>query len=292
MTSFDDIKKEALSLGWDDVRITKAEISQNDIKAYFHWTAQEFHGQMKYMENELRCYPEKLLEGVKTAIMFVSYYKQPSLPFRDDAGLVASYARGKDYHNIHRKRLKKFISWLEQQTGKRNIARGFSDSLPILEKALAAQAGLGWIGKNTLLIHPKFGSFILLSGVLTTLDLPYEQKTSHKPRCGSCQKCIQNCPSQALREPYCLDARRCLAYHLIESKNKIPEEIRKKNPGYIFGCDICQSVCPHNKSTIPTTKAEFSPQQGIGPYIDQEQLKQIKKNPALLFGTALKRGLS
>ncbi|NGX43753.1 MAG: Epoxyqueuosine reductase [Chlamydiae bacterium] len=241
------------------------------------------------MENDIRCYPEKLLPGAKTAIIFVSYYKQEKKPFRKGEGLIASFARGRKYQNIHHRRLKKFIRWLEERSGQKNIAKGFSDTTPILEKALAVQAGLGWFGKNTLLIHRKFGTFTLLSGVLTTLEFSEAAIEMRLPRCGSCQRCIDACPTQALVSPFHLDVNKCLSNHLIESKNEIPAEIKEKNPGYIFGCDICQDVCPHNVRTNPSETEEFMPASGMGDYLTLQQLEELSKQPEKLFGTPLTR---
>ncbi|MFT4551732.1 MAG: epoxyqueuosine reductase [Chlamydiales bacterium] len=289
--SLEEIRAEALRLGWDDVGVTAAKIPEEDIAAYQRWLEQKAHADLKYMENQVRCNPSEMLASAKSAIIFVSYYRQEKLPFRNDSGLVASYARGRDYHNIHRKRLKKFIRWMEERSGQKEIARGFSDSAPVLEKALAVQAGLGWFGKNTLLIHRRFGTFILLSGLFTTLDL--EHTRSHLqlriPRCGSCQKCIDACPVNAFSSPYVLDANRCLSYHLIESKNQIPEDIKKQNPGYVFGCDICQDVCPHNHRKALSTTADFSSEKGMGPYLSNDRIQEFKENPEILYGSPLNR---
>lgn len=290
MVKNEEVKAFALSLGYDDVGITKAEIPEPDILSYREWLENQFHADLAYMENELRCYPQKLLPGAKTAIIFVSYYKQPKEEFREDAGLIASYARGKDYHNVHHSRLKKMIRWLEERSGQTNIAKGFSDSTPILEKALAVQAGLGWFGKNTLLIHKRFGTFTLLSGLLTTLEFaPTIAPDLRLPRCGVCQKCIDACPTQALVSPYRLDAAKCLSYHLIESKKEIPQEIAKRNPGYVFGCDICQDVCPHNQRKALSLTDAFSPEAGIGAYMNGEKIEELLDHPEKLFGTPLKR---
>ncbi len=287
--SFEELKQQALELGWDDVGITSAKVPEEDILAYKEWLKEEFHGDLGYMENEIRCYPEKLLPGAKTALIFVTYYKQPPLPFEKDAGLIASYARGRKYHNVHHSRLKKMIRWLEARTGKTNIAKGFSDSTPILEKALAVQAGLGWFGKNTLLIHRKFGTFTLLSGLITTLEIAGQVQTLRLPRCGSCTRCIDACPTKALVSPYRLDAAKCLSNHLIESEKAIPKDIAKKNPGYIFGCDICQDVCPHNKRTPVSNAKDFSPESGMGAYLSLPQLGELELEPEKLFGTPLQR---
>ncbi|MFQ5729612.1 MAG: epoxyqueuosine reductase, partial [Waddliaceae bacterium] len=147
--SIAEVREQAFRLGWNDVGITPAVIPKEDIEAYREWIRQHYHGDLSYMVKEIRCKPNELLPGAITAILFISYYKQKRQPFRTDAGLIASYARGRKYHNVHHRRLKKFIYWLEERSGQQNIAKGFSDSTPILEKALAVQAGLGWFGKNT-----------------------------------------------------------------------------------------------------------------------------------------------
>lgn len=287
--SFEDLKAKALQLGWNDMGITKALISPEDLQAYKQWIAEDKHAELSYMEKEIRCYPEDFFPGAKTAIIFVTYYKQPKQEFSEKQGLIASYARGRDYHHLHRKRLKLFIKWLEEAVGQTGIAKGFSDSSPVLEKALAVQAGLGWFGKNTLLIHRRFGTFTLLSGLFTTLEFAYPVMAARLPRCGSCTRCMDACPTQALVSPYKLDAAKCLSYHLIESKKEIPLEIQKNNPGYIFGCDICQDSCPHNKRTSPSLSVEFSPESGNGVYLKAEDLHILEKTPEKLFGTPLQR---
>ncbi|MEC7839139.1 MAG: tRNA epoxyqueuosine(34) reductase QueG [Chlamydiota bacterium] len=285
-----EIREKALNLGWDDVGITDAIIPEEDIKAYREWLSENYHGNLGYMENELRCSPQQLLPDAKSAIIFLSYYKQEKQEFTDSAGVIASYARGRDYHNVHRRRLKKFIRWLEEKSGQTDIAKGFSDSTPVLEKALAVQAGLGWFGKNTLLIHRKYGTFTLLAGVFTSLKLPVTTtKNLRLPKCGSCTRCLDACPTKAITAPYKLDARKCLSYHLIESKKEIPEKIRNENPGYVFGCDICQDACPHNLRKPLSLSPDFSPEKGIGSYIDENKLSNILKNPESLFGTPLNR---
>jgi len=289
MLLFDEIKEKALELGFDDVGVTKAQIPQTDIKAYQDWLSQQRNADLTYMENQIRCYPDQILPGAKTAIIFVSYYKQEKIEFSKTAGVVASYARGRDYHHVHRKRVKKFISWLEAKTSLKDIAKGFSDSTPVMEKALAVQAGLGWFGKNSLLIHRRFGTFTLLAGLFTTLDIPNPVMNLSLPRCGTCNRCIEACPTQAIIAPYIVNASLCLSYHLIESKNEISESIQKQNPGYIFGCDICQDVCPHNIRKPVSDTQDFSPESGIGSSIDSLRLEELEINPEKLFGTPLQR---
>lgn len=289
MLTFEQIRQKAFSLGWDDMGVTEPTISDHDKKAFLAWLKEGRHGSLTYMENELRLSPEKLLPGAKSVCIFVTYYKQKKKDFQLDQGVIAGYARGRDYHHVHKKRLKKMIFWLEEVSGEVGIAKGFSDSSPILEKAFAAQAGVGWLGKNTLLIHRRFGTFILLSGLITTLEIQGRVLPTNLPKCGSCTKCMDACPTQALIQPYQLDATKCLSYHLIESKEAIPEEIREKNPGYIFGCDICQDVCPHNVRKPLSTHSEFAPENGIGEYLDENGLKLLEENPEKLHGTPLQR---
>lgn len=283
-----EIIQAGLRLGFDDVGLCAAHIPAIDIEAWRAWLDQGYHGDLQYMEQDLRSTPSKLLDGAKTAIVFVTFYKQPDLPYPDPGkGLVASYARGKDYHHLHRKRLKKFVLWLQSNTESTIKSRGFSDSAPLLEKALAVQAGLGWFGKNTLLIHRKFGTYTLLSVCLTTLEVPLLSTGSLRlPKCGSCRRCIDACPTKALHD-YVLDARRCLSYHTIESKKIIPDEIAKANPGFIFGCDICQQVCPHNIRTALSDEQYFAPSQGLGAYLSHEEL--VNMPDSQLWGTPLQR---
>lgn len=289
MLSFDEIKEKALELGFDDVGVTRAEVSLKDITAYQDWLEKKQNADLTYMENQVRCYPDQILPGAKTAIIFVSYYRQEKIEFTENKGIVASYARGRDYHHVHRKRLKKFISWLEEKTNSKDIAKGFSDSTPVMEKALAVQAGLGWFGKNSLLIHRRFGTFTLLAGLFTTLEIPNPVMNLSLAKCGSCKRCMDACPTQAIVAPYKVDASLCLSYHLIESKNEIPESIKKQNPGYIFGCDICQDACPHNFTKPISDKMEFSPKVGVGSSIDLQLLTELESNPERLFGTPLQR---
>lgn len=280
--TFQELRDQAVALGWEDIGITQAHISDENIEAYKQWIDKSYHAQLSWMKNDLRCYPQKLLPGAQSAIIFISYYKQKKLPFCKDRGLIASYARGRDYHNIHRKRLKKFISWMERRLDREKIALAFSDSKPVMEKALAVQAGLGWFGKNTLLIHRRFGTFTLLSGLFTTVKLPEERVELRLARCGACTRCLDSCPTQAL-SPYLLDANSCLSNLLIESDKPLKEV---NNPGYVFGCDICQDVCPHNQRTALHTHKDFYPMRD---YLTPTDLLEYEKNPDLLNGSPLKR---
>jgi epoxyqueuosine reductase len=290
----DFIRKKSIEAGFDDIGFTKPTINPQDIDNYLKWVDKGYYADMDYMKKTIRCHPDQLLVGAKTAIIFISNYKQNSQPisFEKDKGLIASYARGRDYHNIHRRRIKKIIRQTEEFLGYPIEAKGFSDSTPILERALAVQAGLGWQGKNNLLIHRKFGTFFFLSGLLTTLEIPFSKVKQYGriPRCGNCTRCIDACPTNALEKPYLLNANKCLSYHLIESKKEIPKNIKEKNPGYVFGCDLCQDSCPHNvRSPSISEDSVFSSKQGIGDFLDSEKLSSQYSSKESFFGTPLKR---
>lgn len=286
-----EIKEQALALGFDDAAITDASLPEEDLQSWQEWLARGLHGPaLYYMQSELRLSLQNLLEDAKTVIIAVTNYKQPFGEFEEGKGVIASYARGKDYHQLHRKRLKKLKEWLEDRVGQKEIARPFSDSKPILEKCLAVKAGLGWFGKNTLLIHRRFGTTILLAGLLTKLELEHPSPLSTREmRCGTCTRCLDACPTQALIAPYLLDAKKCLSYHLIESKEEVPSDIAKKNPGYLFGCDICQKVCPHNVRSPLATEEAFGPQNGVGASLSYEEIEALASQPERLYGTPLKR---
>lgn len=287
--SFAEIHEAALRSGFHDCGVCDPEIPKEDADAYDTWLKEGLNAHLAYMENRVRLDPQSLFPDLKSVIMFVTHYKQEKLPFEEGKGLIASYARGRDYHHIHKKQLKEFIGWLEKRTGKESIARGFSDSFPLLEKALAAKAGLGFFGKNTLLIHPKFGTFVLISGILTSIDLPRSAAKARLPRCGSCTKCLDACPTSALISPYRLDAAKCLSSLLIESKGALESPEKVHNPGYIFGCDICQDVCPHNVRKPLSLHMEFSEEKGQGAYITRERLEVLLKMPEELYGSPLNR---
>lgn len=236
------LKEAAHTLGFDALGITRAE-RPADARHLSDWLKLSYHGEMKWMANtpQIRMDPAAYDTTAQTVIVAGLSSRQPSSPFQ--RGRVASYAHGQDYHEILRDSLEK----LAQRTlipwgGKYRIT---VDSSPVMEKPLAAMAGLGWQGKNTLLIHPKHGPWLLLGCILTDLKLEIDPpKTDH---CGSCTRCLEVCPTQAFPQPYVLDARRCLAYLTIEHPGSIPLEFRPLVGDRIFGCDDCLEVCPWNR---------------------------------------------
>jgi len=232
-----------------------------------HWLAKNFHGEMGYMarHQELRCRPDKLVPGTLTAICVrMDYATSTNNSFdplnESNKAYVARYARGRDYHKLMRKRLQKFAQRIEAAVGKFGY-RAFVDSAPVLERALAEKAGLGWIGKNTMLINKQAGSWFFLGELFTDLPIPADQQDGE--HCGSCTACLTICPTNAFVTANQLDARRCISYLTIESKKAIPLELRPLMGNRVFGCDDCQLVCPWNKFTSVTTEQDFAPRHGL-----------------------------
>jgi len=242
------IKAWAKDLGFAVLGITDAWLLSNK-DSFKSWLKSGFHGQMSYMERwvEERFDPMQLLSDTKSVIMVGMYFREQRMEDREQLGKVqiANYARGRDYHKILRSQFKKLIQKIENETGKFS-SRFFVDSAPILEKSLAQKAGLGWIGKHTLLLNKEFGSFLMLGGICTDLSLQSDESMVNQ--CGYCEKCLKACPTNALISSYQLDARRCIAYLTMEYEGVIPDELASKMGLHIFGCDECQLACPWNHS--------------------------------------------
>ena len=262
------LKMWGKQLGLDDLEVSRAEL-QNDKEHLKNWLGQGFHGSMSYMERntQKRVQPADLVQGTISVITVRSSYLSASLGEtlkylnEPTMGYLALYARGRDYHKIIRKKLRALAENLINKIGPFGY-RVFTDSAPVLERALARDSGLGWIGKNTNLITKHDGSFFFLGEIYTDLALPVS-KNFTKNLCGSCSKCIEICPTKAIIKPYVLDARRCISYLTIESKKSIPEEFRKPLGNRIFGCDDCQLVCPWNKYAKKASAPEFAPRDRI-----------------------------
>jgi epoxyqueuosine reductase len=218
---------------------------------------------MDYLATErslrLRADPAGLLPGARTVIALgIPYPRPPATDPSPLAGFVAAYALGDDYHGILRKRTRDLCVFLDQLAGRRLNSRGFTDTAPILERELASRAGLGWIGRNSMLIHPALGSFFYLAEILTGLDLPPDPPFA-ADRCGTCHRCRDACPTGCILPDRTIDARRCIAYWTIEHRGTIPEDMRPAIGRSVFGCDICQSVCPWNRKPAPGVDAAFRP---------------------------------
>ncbi|HUK56279.1 MAG TPA: tRNA epoxyqueuosine(34) reductase QueG [Nitrospiria bacterium] len=283
----------ARALGFDAVGIASAGDLDEDDEALSRWLAEGRHGGMGYMARDprRRSRPRALLPGAQSVIVLAVNYAQerPSDPGRVTAppagragrrapsmGRVSRYAWGGDYHDLIEARLSQLEVFIREASGAQTDCRSYVDHGPVLEKAFARQAGIGFIGKNTLLITEEFGSWVFLSVILTTLALePGPARTSE---CGSCRLCLDACPTGALVAPYHLDANRCISYLTIENKVEIPDALIPKLNGWVFGCDICQEVCPYNARSKPTAVEEFRPDHGAGPWLDLEKVLALKSD--------------
>ncbi|MBN1343363.1 MAG: tRNA epoxyqueuosine(34) reductase QueG [Phycisphaerae bacterium] len=245
------VKRLATEVGFDRVGIAPVAAPPH---ADFlrQWLGRGYAGRMTYLHRhvELRLDPRRLLPGVQSIICVAMNYHRPE-PLRPESGrdnpsgTIASYAWGPDYHELIRNRLDTLLARLGEALDEPFDARPFVDTAPVLERSLASAAGLGWIGKNTCLIAPKLGSFVFLAGAATTLPLEIDPPVPD--RCGRCRRCLDACPTGALVEPYVLDASRCISYLTIELRDAIPPDLRPAVGDRVFGCDVCQRVCPHNR---------------------------------------------
>ncbi len=261
------IKAQALALGFQQCGITDTNLAQH-IDHYRAWLAQNYHGELSYMaeHGSKRWTPDELIPGTLRVISVrMNYYADPENPMdvlQDGSrAYISRYSLGRDYHKVMRQRLQKLISYI-QETAQAHQFRAFVDSAPVLERALAQKAGLGWFGKNTMLLHRQAGSWFFLGEIYT--DLPLELDPPYtEEHCGRCTACLDICPTKAFVGPYVLDARRCISYLTIEHKGSIPEELRPGIGNRIFGCDDCQLVCPWNRFSKPTQEPDFSPRHHL-----------------------------
>lgn len=256
------IKAEAERLGFDGCGISRAEKLREDSQYLQQWLDKGYQAGMAYMENhfEKRVDPTVLVEGTKSIIsVIVNYF--PSEGQKDqEAPVLSKYAYGADYHDVIRNRLKELLEYINDKIAPCN-GRAFVDSAPVLERAWAAKAGLGWIGKNSLLISPKKGSFFFIGSLLVDISLAYDHPISDF--CGDCTRCIRACPTQAIVSPRVLDSNRCISYLTIENKGVISDEFKDTFQNRVFGCDICQDVCPWNRKSTPHHEKAFDPLPGI-----------------------------
>lgn len=251
--------------GFSNIGISNTDTSKHH-NHLIRWLRRGDHGSMDWMRKHLRLRiaPRSLHAPTQTIIMCSMIYTPEEYSTTlnpPHIATVARYARGRDYHKLMRSRLKRLAVMIEQHIKPHNY-RVVSDSAPLLEKMLAVKAGLGWIGKNTMLINRDAGSWSLLGAILTDLPLPiYNGPTTE--HCASCRQCLDNCPTNAFRGPYQLDARKCISYLTIENRGAIPLELRSKIGNHIFGCDICQSVCPWNKKPTSSSVTDFKPRHNL-----------------------------
>ena len=266
-----DIERWAGNLGFQQVGITDTDLSGYS-DAFLTWLHERMHGDMGYLARNLdkRFAPDELHPGtiriisVRMDYLGVAPPAATDLPTDDGTAYIARYALGRDYHKMMRHRLAKLAAKIEQQVGPSEIGgcRAFVDSAPVLEKPAAEKAGLGWLGKNTLLLNERSGSWFFLGEIYTNLPLPVAPPAP-QPGCGNCRACMTVCPTDAIVAPGKLDARRCISYLTIEHKGAIPEDLREAVGNRVFGCDDCQIVCPWNRFAGRSQEADFAPRHGL-----------------------------
>ncbi len=255
------IKAKAHELGFLACGVARATFLEDEAPRLEQWLRQGEHGEMGYMANhfDLRLDPRKLVPGAKSVISLAYNYFTPLKQEDPEAPRLSTYAFGRDYHKVVRKRLKPIMAFIAAEFGEVSM-RAFVDSAPVMEKAWAQRAGIGWVGKHTNVIRQGQGSFFFLCEIIIDLDLePDAPATDH---CGTCRRCIDACPTDAIT-PYGVDGSRCISYLTIELKDAIPEEFAGRMEGWAFGCDICQQVCPWNRFSTPHREPEFIPKPGL-----------------------------
>ncbi len=260
----------AKSIGFDRCGVVRAE-KFPELAQTSEWLAREYGGEMKYLADPRRSDPQSVLPGVRSVIVCLLNYNTahplstespPQNDQEEPCGWISRYAWGRDYHEVLRDGLDQLADSLHEHFSGPFEARSYVDTGPVQERVLAKHAGLGWLGKNTLLLDETLGSFFFLGVILTTLELAPSLAANELPPpdlCGNCRQCLDACPTQAFVEPYVMDARRCISYLTIELRQGIPEEFREQLGRHIFGCDICQDVCPWNQRAPITTLEEFQP---------------------------------
>ena len=256
------IKSEALSVGFLSCGISKAEFLSEEATKLENWLKSGFNGEMSYMERNFdkRLDPRLLVPGCKSVISLLFNYYTKKKPKKDHEPKISSYAYGKDYHLVVKDKLRELLLRIKNLVGDVN-GRVFVDSAPVMDRVWAKKSGLGWIGKNTNLISKKTGSFFFIAELILDLELEYDHPTTD--HCGSCTACIDSCPTNALATPYQIDATKCISYATIELKNNIPDSFKDNMRGWIFGCDICQDVCPWNRFSKNHNEPSFEDKKNI-----------------------------
>jgi len=280
------IKTQAHQLGFDHCGIARAVFLEEDAKRLETWLYKGMHGKMKYMENhfDLRVDPGKLVPGAKSVItLLLNYF--PAEKQNEDAPKISKYAYGKDYHEVIREKLNHFIDSIKINIGVIN-GRGFVDSAPVLERTWAQRSGLGWVGKNGNLINKQQGSFFFIATLITDLELEYDNSYA-KDFCGTCTKCVDACPTEAILPDKVVDGSKCISYFTIELKEMlIPENMKGKFDNWIFGCDTCQDVCPWNRFSKPTKEIAFTPIAEVLNLSTKEWMEMNEENFKKIFSNS------
>lgn len=252
------IKEQALALGFLSCGISKAGFMEDEAPRLEHWLNTNQHGEMHYMENHFdkRLDPTLLVPGAKSVVSLTLNYYNSEKQTDPNAPKISQYAYGKDYHFVIKDKLKELLSRINNQIGAVD-GRVFVDSAPVMDKAWAAKAGIGWIGKNSNLLSKQVGSFFFIAELILDLELESDHPVTN--HCGSCTACINACPTDAITSPYQVDGSKCISYFTIELKDALPTEFKGKMDDWMFGCDVCQDVCPWNKFSKPHEEPLFNP---------------------------------
>ncbi len=277
------IKAYAAEIGFQYCGIAKAEKLDEDARRLEKWLSQGMHGKMQYMENhfDLRIDPSRLVPGAKSVItLLLNYF--PEHQQSTAAPKIAKYAFGKDYHDVIKDKLNQLLSLVRENIGEVN-GRGFVDSAPVLERSWAQKSGLGWIGKNGNLINKNNGSFFFIATLIMDLELDYDA-VSPKDYCGSCTQCIDHCPTDAILPNKVIDGSRCISYFTIELKDAlIPENLKGKFGNWVFGCDMCQDICPWNRFSKPNQETAFTPIREILEFSVKDWKETSEENFRIIF---------
>ena len=282
------IKRKAKEIGFDSCGIAKAESLDAEARVLEAWLNQGLHGKMAYMENyfDKRIDPRKLVDGAKSVISLSYNYFSEEKQFDEQAPKIAMYAMGKDYHEVVKEKLEVLYNYIAEEVGAIN-GRCFVDSAPVLERAWAQRSGVGWVGKNTNILTKRQGSFFFLAEIILDLELEYDSPV--KDYCGNCTKCIDACPTGAIYEPYKLDGSKCISYFTIELRDEVlPANYHGNFENWMFGCDICQQVCPINAQAKQHHEPQFEPSKELlvmsrkdWEELSEETYRRIFKNSAV-----------
>lgn len=277
-------------MGFLMCHIAKAEFMTEEARRLDDWLRQDYHGDMSYMTNHFdkRVDPRLLVPGAKSVISLAYNYYTDLKQSDPDAPRISMYAYGKDYHKVVRKKLQILFEWMKSTYGDID-GRVFVDSAPVLERDWARRSGLGWIGKNTMVINPKKGSWFFLAEIITDLEMTYDHTISDY--CGTCTRCIEACPTEAIhKDGYIMDGSKCISYLTIELKNNLPIEYKARMENWMFGCDICQQVCPWNRFAETHSEPAFMPKDRMIT-MSKEEWKDLSEPlfDELFAGSAVKR---